>query len=93
MGRVINQSIESLRQDNPNEYVSIETQTCSQLSADYIDIAVGSNDGLSVTVAHKSTDTESDCYQLVGSLRETIDLLKVELKDKQAAINNLLDVI
>ena len=65
MGRIINQSIESLRQDNPNEYVSIETQTCSQLSADYIDIAVGSNDGLSVTVAHKSMDTESDWYQLV----------------------------
>ena len=60
----------------------MDTQTCNQLSADYIDIAVGSNDEFSVTIAHKSTETESEYYQLVGSLRETIDLLKVELKDK-----------
>ena len=93
LDKIINQSIQSLKQDNPNKYVSIKTQTCNKLSADYIDIAVGSNDGLPVTVAHKSMETKSECYQLVGSLRETIDLLKVELKDKQAAINNLLDVI
>ena len=52
-----------------------------------------SNDALSVTIAHKSTETESECYQPVGSHRETIDLLKVELKDKQATINDLLDII
>ena len=93
MYKIINQSIQSYRQNNPNECVSIENQTCNELSADYIDIPGGSNDGLSVTVAHKSTETESECYQLVSSLRETIDLLKIELKDKQATINNLLDII
>ena len=66
LNEIINQSIQSLRQDNPNEYVSIKTQTCNELSADYVDITVGSNDELSVTVAHKSTWTESECYQLVG---------------------------
>lgn len=44
-------------------------------------------------VAHKTTENEFECYQLVGSLRETIDLLMVELKDKQATTNNLLDII
>lgn len=44
-------------------------------------------------VAHKTTENEFECYQLVGSLREAIDLLMVELKDKQATINNLLDII
>ena len=48
---------------------------------------------MSVTVAHKSTEAESERYQLVGSLREIVDLLKVELKGKQATINNLLDII
>lgn len=37
-----------------------------KLSAYYINIAVGSNDGLSVIVARKSTETDSECYQLVG---------------------------
>ena len=36
---------------------------------------------------------EIECYQLVGSLREFIDLLKAELKYKQSTINNLLDII
>ena len=45
------QGIQNLRHDNPNEYVSIEIQTCNKLSKDYIDIAVRSNDVLSVTVA------------------------------------------
>ena len=34
---------------------------------------------------------EIECYQLVGSLREFIDLLKAELKYKQSTINNLLE--
>ena len=92
MDKIINQSIESFRQDNPNEYVSIEAQTCNQLSADYINIAVGPNDVFSVMVVRKSAGTEFECYQLVDSLRETIDLLKVELKDKGATISNLYNI-
>ena len=61
----------------------METQTCNELFADYINIVVGSNDGLSVTVEHKSMGTKSECYQLVCWHHETIDLLKVGLKDKQ----------
>ena len=45
------QGILNLRHENPNEYVSIEIQTCNKLSKDYIDIAVRSNDVLSVTVS------------------------------------------
>ena len=37
-----------------------------KLSAYHINIAVGSNDGLSVIVTRKSTETDSECYQLVG---------------------------
>ena len=44
-------------------------------------------------VAYKSKKTESEFHKLVGSLREIIDLLKVELKDKQATIINLLDIV
>ena len=62
-------------------------------SPDYIYILVGSNNDLSVTVALKGTETESECYQLVGSLHKTIYLLKVELKDKQTTINNFADII
>ena len=56
-----------------------------------MDIAVGSYDGLSAKVVNKNKETESKCYQLVGSLCETIDLLK--LKDKQATLNNFLDSV
>ena len=58
----------------------------NELPTNYIIIAVVSNDSLSVMVAHKSTKTESQCYQLVDLIRETIDLLKVELKGKQEAM-------
>ena len=75
------------------KYVSIDIQTCNELSANYVYIAVGSNNSLSDTVAHKSRETESECFQLVGSLHETIDLLKVELKDKQATIINFINII
>ena len=93
LDKIINQSIESPRQDNPNECVSIETLTCHKLSKDYIDIAIGPNKGLFVTVPHKSTEIEFEFYQLVDSLRETIDLLMVELKEKQATTNKLLIII
>ena len=64
--------------------LAAKTQTCNELSMDYNETAVGSTDGLSVTVAQKSMKTESECYQQVGSLRQrySFDLLKVELKDK-----------
>ena len=51
LGKIMIQGILNLRHENPNEYVSIEIQTCNKLSKDYIDIAVRSNDVLSVTVA------------------------------------------
>ena len=44
-------------------------------------------------VGHKSTEIESECYQIIGSLRKTIDVLKFALRDKQAAINSLIDII
>ena len=58
----------------------------NELPTNYIIIAVVSNDSLSVMVAHKSRKTESQCYQLVDLIHETIDLLKVELKGKQEAM-------
>lgn len=78
--------MESCRQGNPNEYVNIETQTYNELSRNYIGKAVGSNDGLSVTVPH--TETVPEFYQLAGLLRETSGLLKAELNNKQTTINN-----
>ena len=63
------------------------------ISSDCIDIVTGSNDGLFATVAHKKTEIESECHQLVGSFRETIDFVKAELKYKLAAINNLTEII
>ena len=53
-----------LRQGNPDEYINIETQMYNEQSADYINIAVGFNDGLPATVAHKNMETEFGCYQL-----------------------------
>ena len=44
-------------------------------------------------VANKGTETDSDCHQLIGTLRETIALLKDELRNKQVTIDNLIDVI
>ena len=34
-------------------------------------------------VANKGTENDSDCHQLIGTLRETISLLKDELRNKQ----------
>lgn len=95
MDKIINQRISSLRRDNTNKHVRIKTQAFNELiiSTNYIDIAVGSNNGFSYTVAHKSTETESECYQLVGSLHETINFLKIEIKDKQAALINFINIL
>ena len=84
MDKIINQRISNLRQDNINKYVRIKVQACNELiiSTNYTYIALGSNNGFSYTVAHKSMETKSECYQLIGSLWKTIDLLKTELKDK-----------
>ena len=44
-------------------------------------------------VANKARETDSDCHQLIATLRETISLLKDELRNKQVTIDNLIDVI
>ena len=41
----------------------------------------------------KGTETDSDCHQLIGTLRATISLLKDELRNKQVTMDNLIDVI
>ena len=44
-------------------------------------------------VANKGTETDSDCHQLIAALRETISLLKDEVRNKQVTMDNLIDVI
>ena len=44
-------------------------------------------------MAKKGTETDCDCHQLIGILRETISLLKDELMNKQVTIDNLIDVV
>ena len=44
-------------------------------------------------MANKRTETDSDCHQLIVTLRETISLLKDELMNKQVTIDNLIDVV
>ena len=72
-----------MTQGNPNVNVNIETQTGNKPSADYSYTTVGS----------KSTETDSERYQLVGCYQEAVQLLKAELKDKQTAINDFIDII
>ena len=93
LDKIINQSLQCITRDPPQECVSIEHKTGEISSAEYIDSEVGTNDGLFVTVANKGTKTDSECHQLIGTLRETISLLKDELRNKQVTINNLIDVI
>ena len=38
-------------------------------------------------------ESNSEFYKLDGSLHETIDLLKLELKGKQATIIDLIDIV
>ena len=42
---------------------------------------------------NKGTETDSDCHQLIVTLRETITLLNDELRNKQVTIDNLIDVV
>ena len=44
-------------------------------------------------MANKCTGTDNDYHQLIGTLRETISLLKDELRNRQLIIDNLIDVI
>ena len=58
-----------------------------------MDSGLGTNDDLFIMVVNKGTETDSNCHQLIGTVRETISLLKDELRNKQVTIGNLLDVI
>ena len=44
-------------------------------------------------VVNKGKETNSNCHQLIGTLRKTISMLKDELRNKQVTIDNLIDVI
>ena len=58
-----------------------------------MDSGVGTNDDLFVMVINKGKETNSNCHQLIGTLRKTISMLKDELRNKQVTIDNLIDVI
>ena len=51
---------------------------------------IWTNSDLFVTVENTGTETDSECYQLMGTLCETISFLKDELRDKQVTVNNLI---
>ena len=87
--KIINGSSQILKCDSPKEYVNRKIQTFNKPSAGYIDTEVGYNDTLLVTLWHKCTEVDSECYQLLGSLIETFYLLKVELQFNQAAISHV----
>ena len=93
LDKIINQSLQCITRDPPKECVSIETQTDDVSSAEYVNSGVVTNDDLFVTVANNGTEINSECHQLIGKLRETISLLKDELRHKQVTIKNLIDVI
>ena len=61
-------------------------------SVEYVDSTVGTKSDLFVTMVKKGTETDSECHQLIVTLRETISLLKDELNNKQVTINNLVDI-
>ena len=92
LDEIINQSLQCITRDSTKECVSIETQTGGLSSTEYVDSGVGTNDDLFVMVAITGTGTDSDCHQLIATLRETIFLLKDELRNKQVTIDNLIDV-
>ena len=58
-----------------------------------MDSGIGTNDDLVVMVPNKGTENDSNCHQLITSLRETISLLNDELRNKQVTMENLIDVI
>ena len=93
LDKIINQSLQCITRDSTKEFVNIETQAGGVSSTEYVDSGVGTNDDLFVMVANKGTEIDSDCHQLIATLRETISLLKDELRNKQVTIDNLIDVI
>ena len=93
LDKIINQSLQCITRDSTKECVSIETQTGGVSFTEYVDSGVGTNDDLFVMVAITGTGTDSDCHQLIATLRETIFLLKDELRNKQVTIDSLIDVI
>ena len=44
-------------------------------------------------MANKGTETDSDSNQPIGTLQETIPLLKHELRNRPVTTDNLIDVI
>ena len=93
LDKKINLSLKCITRDPTKECVSTETQTGDEISIEYVESGVETNDDLCVMVTNKGTKTDSDCHQLIGTLRETISLLKDELRNKQVTIDNLTDVI
>ena len=93
LDKIINQSLQCITRDSTKECVSIETQTGGVSSTEYVDSGVGTSDAIFVMVANKGTEIDSDCHQLIGTLRESISLLNDELRTKQVTIDNLIGVI
>ena len=93
LDKIINQSLRCITRDSTKKCVNIETQASGVSSTEYMHSGVGTNDDLFAMVANKGTKTDSDCHQLIATLRETISLLKDELRNKQVTIYNLIDVI
>ena len=83
LDKIINRSLQCITRDATKESVSIETQTGGVSSTEYVDFGIGTNDDIYFMVANKGTENDSDCHQLIGTLRETISLLKDELRNKQ----------
>ena len=93
LDKIINQSLQCITRDPIKVCVSIETQTGNVSSTEYVGSEVGINGDLFVMVANKGTETDRDCHQLIGTLREITSLLKDELRNKQVTIDNLTDAI
>ena len=93
LDKIINQSLQCITRDPIKVCVSIETQTGNVSSTEYVGSEVGTNGDLFVMVANKGTETDRDCHQLIGTLREITSLLKDELRNKQVTIDNLTDAI
>ena len=93
LDKIINENLQCITRDSTKE--CIETQAGGLSSTEYVDSGVGTNDDLFVMVAKKDkgTETDSDCHQLISTLRETISLLKDELRNKQVTIDNLIGII
>ena len=92
LDKIINQSLHCITGSSTKECVIIEAQRGGISSIEYVDSVVGTNDDLFVMVANKGTETDSNCHQLICTVRK-ISLLKDELKNKQVTIDNLIDVI